>query len=221
MPITFLASRAAPLAWTGMRARSTQRRPLLFALSIAALAITSCSEKAPTKDQILPSANESFAAQRFSQAEKDYREVLRLAPNDQVAMRRLGILYYDQGQIVQAYPLLKKYSELQTDDAEVQVKFGLTLLAIGDYAPAREAALQALAKRPGDEQALSLLADTARSPEEIEGTRKTIEDFSKNDQDRPGYHLALGSLDLRKGEKARAETEFKRALELDPKSGMP
>ena len=55
----------------------------------------------------------------------------------------------------------------------MQVKFGLALFATGDYAQAREAALQALSKRPGDEQALSLLADTARSSEEIEDVRKT------------------------------------------------
>ena len=208
MPIIFLilASRAARLV---RGACSGQRWPSVLALSIAALAIAGCSEKAPTKDQILSRANEAFAAQRYSQAEKDYREVLRLAPDDPVAMRRLGILYSDQGQIVQAYPLLKKYSGLQPDDAEMQVKFGLALFATGDYAQAREAALLALSKRPGDEQALSLLADTARSPEEIEDVRKTIEDLRKTDQDRPSYHLALGSLDLRKGEKARAETEFK------------
>src|SRR5882762_1779911 len=98
MPLTFFtfASCAAPMAWI---ACSRQRRPLLFALSITALAIAGCSEKAPTKDQILSRANEAFAAQRYSQAEKDYREVLRIAPDDQVAMRRLGILYSDQGQI--------------------------------------------------------------------------------------------------------------------------
>jgi tetratricopeptide (TPR) repeat protein len=185
---------------------------------IAALAIAGCSEKAPTKDQILSRANEAFAAQRYSQAEKDYREVLRLAADDPVAMRRLAILYYDQGQIAQAYPLLKKYASQQPDDAEMQVKFGLALFATGDYAQAREAALQALSKRPGDEQALSLLADTARSSEEIEDVRKSIEDLRKADQDRPSYHLALGSLDFKKGEKARAETAFKKALELDPKS---
>ena len=217
MPIIFF-HRAARLV---RGACSGQRWPSVLALSIAALAIAGCSEKAPTKDQILSRANEAFAAQRYIQAEKDYREVLRLAPDDPVAMRRLGILYSDQGQIAQAYPLLKKYAGLQPDDAEMQVKFGLALFATGDYAQAREAALQALSKRPGDEQALSLLADTARSPEEIEDVRKTIEDLRKTDQDRPSYHLALGSLDLRKGEKARAETEFKKALELDPKSGTP
>src|SRR5262245_30647197 len=220
MPIIFLvlASRAVRLV---RDACSGERWRPVLALSVAALAIAGCSEKAPTKDRILSRANEAFAAHRYGQAEKDYREVLRLAPDDLVAMRRLGMLYYDQGQIAQAYPVLKKYSGLQPDDPEMQVKFGLALFATGDYAQAREAALQALSKRPGDEQALSLLADTGRSPEEIEDIRKTIEDFRKNDQDRPGYHLALGALDLRKGEKARAETEFKRALALDPKSGTP
>jgi tetratricopeptide (TPR) repeat protein len=218
MPITLLllASRAARLVRGD---RSDQRWPTIFALSIAAFAMAGCSEKAPSKEQILSRANEAFAAQRYGQAEKDYREVLRLAADDPVAMRRLAILYYEQGQIVQAYPLLKKYAGLQPDDPEIQVKFGLALFATGEFAQAREAALQALSKRPGDEQALSLLADTARSPEEVEDVKKTIEDLRKADQDRPTYHLALGSLGFRKEEKARAETEFKKAIELDPKSG--
>ncbi|WP_426527987.1 tetratricopeptide repeat protein [Bradyrhizobium sp. McL0615] len=213
MPITFfIPAFRAVVRGSGQRWRSG------LALSIAALAIAGCSEKAPTKDQILSRANEAFAAQRYSQAEKDYREVLRLAADDPVAMRRLAVLYYDQGQIAQAYPLLKKYAGLQPDDAEMQVKFGLALLATGDYAQAREAVLQALAKRPGDEQALSLLADATRTSEEVEDVRKMIEDLRKADQDRPSYHLALGSLSFRKGEKAGAETEFKKALVLDPKS---
>ena len=218
MPTTFLilASRAARLIRGD---RTDQRWPTIFAISIAALAMAGCSEKAPTKDQILSRANEAFAAQRYGQAEKDYRELLRLTADDPLAMRRLAILYYDQGQIAQAYPLLKKYAGLQPDDSEMQVKFGLAVLATGDYAQAREAALQALSKRPGDEQALSLLVDTARSPEELEDVRKRIEDLRKADQDRPSYHLALGSLGFRKGEKARAETEYKKALELDSKSG--
>ena len=197
---------------------SRQRWRTIIACSFLAFAITGCSEKAPSKDQLLARANEALAAWRYSQAEKDYREVLRLAPDDLAAMRQLATLYYDQGQIAQAYPVLKKYASLQGDDPEMQVKFGLALLATGDFPQAREATLQALVKRPGDEQALSLLADTARSREEIADTRKIIEDLRKNDQDRSSYHLALGSLDFRTGDKARAETEFKTALQLDAKS---
>ena len=114
MPIIFFP--AAPL-FRG--ACSGHRWPSVLALSIAALAIAGCSEKAPTKDQILSRANEAFAAQRYIQAEKDYREILRRAPDDLGAMRQLGTLYYDQGQIAQAYPLLKKYAGLQPDDPDM------------------------------------------------------------------------------------------------------
>ena len=57
-----------------------------------------------------------------------------------------------------------------------------------------------------------------RKPEDIEDARKLIQSFREKDQDRPGYHLALGSLDLRQNDQARAESEFKAALNLDPKS---
>lgn len=200
---------------------SLQRPLLLFALPFAALALVSCSEKAPTKDQLLSRANEAFAAQKYGQAEKDYRAVLRMAPDDLGAMRSLANLYFDQGQVAQSYPVLKKYAGLQSDDPEMQAKFGLALLATGEFAQAREAAMQALSKRAGDEQALTLLADTAQSSEDLADVKKTIEDLRKADQDRSSYRLALGSLELRRGDKARAETEFKTAAQLDPKGATP
>lgn len=201
--------------------RSSHRRSCFLVLSIASIAIAGCSEKAPTKDQLLSRANEAYASQKFVQAEKDFREALRLAPDDPLAMRRLGGLYYEQGQITQAYPLLKKYAGLQPDDPEMQVKYGFALFATGEFAQARDAALLALSKRPGDEQALSLLADTVQSAEDLQAVRQTIEDLRKSDQDRSSYHSALGSLEFRKGDKARAEAELRQAIELDPKSSTP
>ena len=62
------------------------------------------------------------------------------------------------------------------------------------------------------------MADTAASADEIAETRKLVEGYRAKDQDRPSYHVALGALDLRQKDDAGAETEFKRALELDPKS---
>ena len=200
---------------------SLRRPPLLLALSFAALAVAGCSEKAPTKEQLLSRASEALAAQKLIQAEKDYRAVLRMAPDDLGAIRNLANLYFDQGQVAQSYPVLKKYAGLQPDDPEMQAKFGLALFATGDFAQAREAALQALSKRPGDEQALMLLADTALSSEEIADVKSKIEELRKADQDRSSYHLALGSLELKRGDKARAEAEFKTAIQLNPKGATP
>ena len=73
---------------------------------------------------------------------------------------------------LQAYPLLKKSSELQPDDPEIQLKLATVLLAAGSYAEARDAAQQVLDKQPENEQALLLLVDASRTPDDIADARK-------------------------------------------------
>jgi tetratricopeptide (TPR) repeat protein len=193
-------------------------RQLMFALALVAVASAGCSKKGPTKDELLSQAKDAFVANQYDKAEKAYRDVLGLAPDDPVALRQLGFIYHDQGQLLQAYPLLKKAAELQPEDLELQLKLCATLLSGGELAQARDAALQVLEKQPGQEEALLLLAGASRTPEDIEDARKLIQGFREKDQDRPGYHLALGLLDLLQNNQAAAESEFKAALNLDPKS---
>ena len=144
--------------------------------------------------------------------------MLRLVPNDPVALRQLGTLYLEQGQVIQAYPPLKKAAELHPEDPELQLKFGEAALALRQLPEAREVAQEVLEKKPGDEAALLLLVDTAVTPDEIKQTQEAIDRLRGNDQDRASYHLALGILELRQHNEARAESEFKAALALDPKS---
>ena len=59
--------------------------------------------------ELLSRADAAFAAGQWDKAEKEYRKVLRLAPEDPTALRQLGRIYVDQGQILQAYPMLKKF----------------------------------------------------------------------------------------------------------------
>jgi tetratricopeptide (TPR) repeat protein len=191
---------------------------LVFAVCLAAIANTACSKDEPTTEQLLSRAGDALAAGQYDKAEKEYRAVLRRAPEDPTAQRQLGIIYYDQGQLRQAYPLLKRLAELQPDNPEIQLKLGLILLASREYAQARDAALQVLDKQPGQEQALLLLADASRTHEDIEDVRQRIQSLREKDRDRPGYHLTLAALDLRQNEQARAESELKTALNLDPKS---
>ena len=71
---------------------------LTLALCLA-LANAACSKDEPTKEQRLSRADAAFAAGQSDKAEKEYRDVLRLAPDDPTALRQLGIIYLDQGQI--------------------------------------------------------------------------------------------------------------------------
>src|SRR5262249_47024970 len=150
-------------------------RKLVFVFPLVAIASFGCAKEEDNKDQHLSRANDYLAAEQYDKAEKEYRDVLRLAPEDPAALRQLGNIYLDQGQILQAYPLLKKSSELQPDDPEIQVKLGTILLSLGAYAEARDAAQQVLEKQPENEQALLLLVDASRKPDDIEDARKLIQ----------------------------------------------
>src|SRR5262249_29003300 len=90
--------------------QATSPRIGALALALAVVAITSfgCAKEPDTWEQHLSRANDYSAAQQWDKAETEYREVLRLAPENPAALRHLGILYLDQGQTLQAYPLLKK-----------------------------------------------------------------------------------------------------------------
>src|SRR5262249_10419736 len=195
---------------------SARKLQVILALLLVCTATIGCSKQDDTKDTHLSQANAYFAAGQYSKAEKEFRDVLRLDPADPVALRRLGIIYSDQGQLPQAYPLLKKAVELQPDDADLQVKFGQNLLVQQEYQQARQAALTALDKQPGREEALVLLATTAMGLDDVEDTQKLIETLRAKDQDRSGYHLALGILAQK--DQVRAEAEYKNALKLDPNS---
>jgi tetratricopeptide (TPR) repeat protein len=193
-------------------------QPLAFAILLVAAMSSGCSQQGDTKEQHLSKANDYVASEQYAKAEKEYRDVLRLAPEDVAALGRLGIIYFNQGQFLQATQLLNKAVELKSDDIEVQLKRGLLFVAQRELVKAREIALRILEKQPGQQQALMLLADAAVDPEDIKDTRTQIEGLRAKDRDRSGYHLALGMLDLRQKDEAQAETEFKAALGLDPKS---
>src|SRR5262249_30040258 len=146
---TSVASKTTTIGFRHMR--------LIFALCLAGVASAGCSKDEPTKEELLSRAEAAFAAGQYDKAEMDYRKVLSLAAEDLAALRQLGTIYVDQGQIMQAYPLLKKFVDLQPDDPETQLKLGTIYLAVRDYTQARETASQVLEKQPGNGQALLLL----------------------------------------------------------------
>jgi tetratricopeptide (TPR) repeat protein len=205
-------------------ARSTLERtvrygPLIWAVCLIGVASAGCSKAGPTKDELLANANAAFADADYGKAEKDYRQVLGLSPEDPAAVRQLAIIYHEQGQLSQAYPLLEKAAEVEPDNLEIQIKLGLTLLSLGHYQQAQEAAVAVLNKQPDNEAALAVLAG-ATSPDDIDYTRKLVEEYRLERSDSVGYHLALGILALRQKQRdtTGAESEFNAALRLDPKS---
>src|SRR5262245_38656020 len=198
-----------------IRSIASRRRTSIFALVVLAAASASCAKDEPTQEQLLNRANEAFAAQKLVEAEKGYREVLRLRPDDPVAQRQLGIIYFDQGQLQQAYPLLKKSAELEPENVDVQLKLAQTYFIVRDFQKARELSKQILEKKPAHRDALLMMVDTVSIPEDMQEANNFVDKLKDRQERRLAYHLGRGAIELREKNDIQAEAEFKTALGLD------
>jgi tetratricopeptide (TPR) repeat protein len=176
-----------------------------------------CAAKPETTEEHLARALKHISAAEYQKAEKAFQEVLRIDPSNQKAIRELGLVYYDQGLLRQAFPLLKKSAETLPGDLDVQIKLAVAYFTARDFQNARDIAQQIVEKNPEHEEALLLITDTASTAEEVEAARRYIEDHVKN-RDSAAYHLALGALELHQRKFAAAEPELNAALQRNPKS---
>jgi tetratricopeptide (TPR) repeat protein len=199
-------------------AKSTPRKAgLALALFLATLSVGCSRDQADTPEQHLSKANAALENDHFIEAEKEYREVLRLTPKDAVALRQLATIYMDQGQLRQAFPLLKEVAENNQNNLGLQIKIIQAYLSTRQFQLARDLAQQIIEKHPGQDEALMLLASAGVGLNDIDATRKILEDVRPADKERAGYHVALGLLLLAQQDESGAENEFKTAVKADAK----
>jgi tetratricopeptide (TPR) repeat protein len=191
-------------------------RIAVFALVLVALLCGGCSKSA-RKARYLADADRDFAAGQYEKAEIEYLKVLQIFPLDPTAISHLGMIYYEQGRLRQAFIYLKKATELLPDNPDLRLKLCLTELALGFLNDAREDALRVLQKQPGQPDALVALAQSVVSLTNAQETIKQIEKMRQADKDRPGYHLGLVLLYTRIGQLSNVAPELNQALALDPK----
>lgn len=202
-------------------ARSASRKAALgLAFFLAALSVSCSQPQADTAEQHLTKANAALEKDQLREAEKEYGEVLRLAPNDPVALRQLATIYLDQGQLRQAFPLLQRAAQAEPNNLDLQVKLVRANLTARQFQPARDLAQQIIEKQPGQDEALVLLASAGIGLGDVDGTRKLLDDVRSEDKTRAGYHIAQGLVLLAQKDEARAENEFKAAVKADAKAAQ-
>jgi tetratricopeptide (TPR) repeat protein len=170
------------------------------------------------KARHLGKGEKAFRAQHYDEAEIEYLNVLKAAPLNPTAIARLGLIYQEEGRLLGARRLLLKAAELTPEDLDVRSKLALNSLSIGDYKTATDQANFVLTKRPGDTEGLEVLAGTAVNSNSLQQVQAQLTKLQQSDRDRAAYHVAFGTLSLRRRDLTNAEVEFKKALEMDPKS---
>lgn len=190
------------------------RRQIVTILLLAIL-FTSCSADSQ-KARYLELADRYFKAGEYEKAKIEYLNVLRLDFNNAIAESQLGIIWFEQGAPLRAYPYLTKARELTPDNLEARTKLAMVLASVGEVAAAKEEAFAILQRSPAQEQALLLLVDAAWTEADLEEVEEQLRKIPEGND--TVYHLVWASLAVRKGDLAYAESELQEALKLEPNS---
>ena len=183
---------------------------------LLALGGNGCSPKAEKHQQM---ADKFYAAQQYDWAEIEYLNVLRKDSKNSAAYARLGLIYFAEGRFRRAAFFLGNGSLMDTNNLELRVKLGFIYSAAGQYVEARDIANYVMDRKPQDDDAPMLLAETAVLPDEIAAVRKRLQNLAAN-SDRVTYQVALANLAFREHDLSAAGDAAKRAQILDPKSSV-
>lgn len=189
----------------------------LLAVVLAVSVGSGCSKEA-RKARYADRAEKYYEAGDYNRAEIEYKRVLRLDRGSFKAVYRLGSIYESQGRLVRAAAFLFAARSMDTNNLDVRVKCGYVLSASGKAKEARDEAIFVLERNPAHPEAPLLLVDTIRDRNEILEIRGMLERYRQRGGETVGYHIAIGNLAMREGKSSDAETAFKRALAMDPKS---
>lgn len=186
-------------------------------ISVIVLALVGCSREAK-KGRYLERGQARFEAGDYDRAEIEYLNVLRIEPTNQVAIRDLGIISLQQGRLARSLGLLNRAYLLNTNDLAVRLQLGLCELTLGGLREARKEAEFVLDREPTNGKAMLLLVESSGASNELANAQKRLTKLEAVAADIPEFHLALGSIALRKRDLAAASAAFQRALALDRKS---
>lgn len=186
-------------------------------LAIATTGFLLCVQTGCSADsrvaRLLEDAERDYASQRYDEAEIEYKNVLQIDGQNGPAIARLGQIFHVQGRDARALAFLEKGKELQPDDLETRLRYGLASLATGNTKEARDEGIYLLPRLVGNEQAALLLVESSTAAE-LEATRQLLMAQPKN----AATLVALGEAALRQNRTKEAEADFQAALAIDPKS---
>ncbi len=189
---------------------------LLLVIALPAIFGGGCSRKAKMA-QYLQRAEQDFASGEYDEAEVEYFKVLRIDRENPKALGRLGTIYFQQERLQKAFPFLLASSQLATNDLDIRVMLGSVYQAAGKLQAAHDLINSVLDKRPEDQEAPILLAETARTPEQIADVRQRLKKLPLPATKMAPAEVALAALAFREGDVKGAEAALDRAKTLDPK----
>jgi tetratricopeptide (TPR) repeat protein len=198
--------------------RQVSRRWVVLLVALVAVGAGCAQSPEAKKARHLERGDKYFAREQYREAILEYRNVLRYEDTNARAMRQVGLAYYNQRELAQAYPYLLKAKELEPGNLEVHLLLGAIGLARGQLKDATEEANFVLEKDPRHVEGLFLLAGAARSSGEVTAAVRRLEAAQRDLKDKATLDVALSRLYLLMGDEAGAERALQWAVTKEPKA---
>src|ERR1700676_3366990 len=191
--------------------------PAVMAISIMAATSAGCHLPG-RKSRVMERADRYFKAGEYDKARIEYLNLLRLDRTNRAAIKQLGIIWFEEGAPLRAFPFLRATRDLDPNDFSNRTKLASVFLMLGEVDGARKEALTILQQSPSKPQALLVLGDSSRSREQIDETEQQLQQIKPPES--AELHLVLANLALRKSDLSTTESELQRALTVEPKSAV-
>ncbi len=155
-------------------------------------------------------------AQRLPQAERAYRQSLRLAPDNASALGNLAFVLRAQGRMDEADPYFKSAIAREPRDPLQHYNYAESLVARGRFAEAEAAYRDTVRLKPTFFRAQHNLAELLLKRGALQEAEEHLR-LAAEQGTRPAlsYNL-LGTALARQGKRAQAKEAFERALTLEP-----
>jgi len=179
------------------------------------LSAVACSNESKIQRH-MARGNEFLAEEKTQEAIIEFLNVVQINPDHPEANRALALALFDSGQYAPAFRYLQRAAQFESDNHEVRVRLASLYLLRGQRDEAREEAGAVLDSDPSNLEALTVYSDTSLSEGEVDGSLRRLENVRAEHQNRATFHLALGSLYVKKRDIEAAEEHFRRAAEAEP-----
>jgi len=190
------------------------RFTVILAVFVVATAVAGCSRSA---QHYLERGNAQLDKGNVDAAVLEYRNAVAKDAMFAPARLKLAEAYLRQGNGAGALAESVRAADLLPKDADAQLKAGSLLLLSGRADDAKGRADKALAINPKNVDALVLRANAMAGLRDLDGALKEMEQALRLDP-RSTFQTSLGYIQAARGNLAEAETAFRQAVTVDPKS---
>ncbi|HSY91742.1 MAG TPA: tetratricopeptide repeat protein, partial [Candidatus Binatus sp.] len=207
--------------------RSLSFRVLLVCALVIA-AFTGCSRDPNVRKQkFLESGDKYFAEGKYREAEIQYRNATQLDPRFAQAHYQLSQTYLKMGDTRRAFPELNRTVELAPDNYRAHTDLSNLLVTVrnSDGSPVLDMLKQAKVhldilreKQPNNAETHEAWANYYGAQNNIPAAMQEMQQAIAAAPNRSESYLLLALLELRSNLPDKAESDFKKATEVDPKA---